>query len=98
MQIQKNITIRQEIFDMTRHYKRFKVSKEARIVSYNPNINRNCENKEWSVEIRYCQYSEHHSTVIGNLTLSDLYRLKRVVNRAIKIVKDPKRHNPTKLW
>ena len=84
---------------MTRHYKKFKVSKEARIVSYNPRLDSNHgENKEWSVEIGYCPYSENITTAISNLTLSDLYRLKRVVNRAIKIVKDPKKHNPTKLW
>ncbi len=84
---------------MIRHYKRFKVSKEARIVSYNPRLGSNhCENKEWAVQIGYCQYSENNTTLMGDLTLSDLYRLKRVVNRAIKIVKDPKKHNPTKFW
>lgn len=81
-----------------RHYKRFSTSKEARQVIYNPTQDHQCEAHEWAVQISLNQVSNHYTDILGYFTLNDLLRLRRVVNRAIKIVKNPKKHNTKRHW
>lgn len=81
-----------------RHYKRFSTSKEARQVIYNPTHNHKCEAHEWAVQISLNQISNNYTDILGYFTLNDLLRLRRVVNRAIKIVNNPKKHNTKRHW
>lgn len=82
-----------------RHYKRFSTSSEARQVIYSPTPHdHNFEIHEWAVQISLNQISNNYTDVLGYFTLNDLLRLRRVVNRAIKVVKNPKKHNTKRHW
>lgn len=72
---------------MIRHYKKFKVvKKKPKVVRYFPDGNRNNENQEWGVEIGVCSVSEKLTLSLGTLTLTDLTRFRRVINRGIRIL------------
>ena len=71
---------------MIRHYKKFKVKKKPEAVRYFPDGNRNHENQEWGVEIVVCRVSENLAESLGILTLTDLIRFRRVINRGIRIL------------
>lgn len=71
---------------MVKHYKKFKVEKKPEIVRYSPDGNRNHENQDWGVEIGICKMSENFTESLGPLTITDLIRLRRVINRGIRIL------------
>lgn len=71
---------------MIRHYKKFKVKKKPEAVRYFPDGNRNHENQEWGVEIGMCRTSENYIESLGPMTLTDLLRLRRVIDRGIRIL------------
>lgn len=71
---------------MVRHYKKFKVKKKPEVVKYFPDGNRNHENQEWGVVIGICMMSENLTENLGPLTLTDLIRFRRVINRGIRIL------------
>ena len=75
---------------MIRHYKKFKVEKKLEPVRYSPDGNRNHENQEWGVEIGICRTSENYTECLGPMTLTDLLRLRRVIDRGIRILRRPK--------
>ena len=75
---------------MIRHYKKFKVEKKPKIVKYFPDGNRSHENQEWGVEIGICRTSENYTESLGHMTLTDLLRLRRVIDRGIRILRRPK--------
>ena len=75
---------------MIRHYKKFKIEKKLEPVRYSPDGNRNHENQEWGVEIGICRNSENYTESIGPMTLTDLIRLRRVIDRGIRILRRPK--------
>ena len=75
---------------MIRHYKKFKVKKKPEAVRYFPDGNHNHENQEWGVEIGMCRTSENYTESLGPLTLTDLLRLRRVIDRGIRILRRPK--------
>lgn len=83
-----------------RHYKRFNIiGREARISKFFPiDGDRSFEAQEWAVQIGINRFSDNYTDCIGPFTLTDLKRLRRVINRAIKIVKNPKKHNPNHRW
>lgn len=72
---------------MIRHYKKFKVEKKLEPVRYSPDGNRNHENQEWGVEIGICRNSENYTESLGPLTLTDLLRLRRIIDRGIRILR-----------
>lgn len=72
---------------MIRHYKKFKVKKKPEAVRYFPDENRNHENQEWGVEIGMCRTSENYTESLGPMTLTDLLRLRRVIDRGIRILR-----------
>lgn len=75
---------------MIRHYKKFKIEKKLELVRYSPDGNRNHENQEWGVEIGICRISENYTESLGPLTLTDLLRLRRVIDRGIRILRRTK--------
>lgn len=75
---------------MIRHYKKFKIEKKLEPVRYSPDGNRNHENQEWGVEIGICRISENYTESLGPLTLTDLLRLRRVIDRGIRILRRTK--------
>ena len=75
---------------MIRHYKKFKVKKKPEAVRYFPDGNRNHENQEWGVEIGMCRTSENYTELLGPMTLTDLLRLRRVIDRGIRILRRTK--------
>lgn len=75
-----------------RHIKKFIVSNKAEPVHFFVDDNSRHEVQDWAVEIGICNFNNRVTNIIGKLTLSDLIRLRRVVNRAIKIVSNPKNH------
>lgn len=75
---------------MIRHYKKFKIGKKLEPVRYSPDGNRNHENQEWGVEIGICRTSENYTESLGPMTLTDLLRLRRVIDRGIRILRRPK--------
>lgn len=83
-----------------RHIKKFQImDNEAIVVRHFPiEDNRSFEAQEWGVKIGINETSLQYTTVIGPLTLTDLLRLRRVVNRAIKVVQNPKKHNKERHW
>ena len=74
---------------MIRHYKKFKIEKKLEPVRYSPDGNRNHENQEWGVEIGIC-ITENYTESLGPLTLTDLLRLRRVIDRGIRILRRTK--------
>ena len=75
---------------MIRHYKKFKIKKKLEPVRYSPDGNRNHENQEWGVEIGMCRTSENYTESLGPMTLNDLLRLRRVIDRGIRILRRTK--------
>lgn len=71
---------------------------EARITRYHPDGDHNHEANEWSVEIGLNRFSVNDTQCIGPFTLDDLLRLRRVINRAIKLVQNPKKYNTKRTW
>lgn len=102
MLTQKNENIPQEIFDMKhtynlRFHKRFNiVHGEARIVKHFPLGCKNFEAKEWAVKLNI--EATESNTLVGPFTLTDLIRLRRVINRSIKIIQNKDKHNTKLLW
>lgn len=102
MLTQKNENILQEIFDMKytynlRFHKRFNiVGSEARMIKHFPTGCKNFEAREWAVKLNI--EAAEGNTLIGPFTLTDLIRLKRVINRSIKIVQNKDKHNTKLLW
>lgn len=74
---------------MIRHYKKFKIEKKLEPVRYSPDGNRNHENQEWGVEIGMC-ITENYTVLSGPMTLTDLLRLRRVIDRGIRILRRTK--------
>lgn len=75
---------------MIRHYKKFKVEKKLEPVRYSPDGNRSHEIQEWGVNIGMCRTSENYTESLGPMTLTDLLRLRRVIDRGIRILRRPK--------
>ena len=75
---------------MIRHYKKFKIEKKLEPVRYSPDGNRNHENQEWGVEIGMCRTSENYTESLGPMTLTDLLRLRRVIDRGVRILRRTK--------
>ena len=75
---------------MIRHFKKFKIGKKLEPVRYSPDGNRNNENQEWGVEIGMCRTSENYTESLGPMTLTDLLRLRRVIDRGIRILRRTK--------
>lgn len=73
---------------MIRHIKGIKLGKKAKHITYSPDGNPCHEVREWAVHIGLTNIYD----TVGAFTYSDLLRLRRVVNRAIKIVQNPKKH------
>ncbi len=71
---------------MIRHYKKFKIGKKPKVVRYFPDGNHNHENPEWGIDIGICRMSENLTESLGDLTLTDLIRFRRVINRGIRIL------------
>lgn len=88
-----------KVYNMRRH-KRFKIiGREARISRFFPiNGDRSFEAQEWAVQIGINRFSLNDTQCIGPFTLTDLKRLRRVVDRAIKIVQNKKKHNTNRHW
>ncbi len=74
---------------MIRHYKKFKIEKKLEPVRYSPDGNRNHENQEWGVNIGIC-ITENYTKLLGTMTLTDLLRLRRVIDRGIRILRRTK--------
>ena len=74
---------------MIRHYKKFKIEKKLEPVRYSPDGNRNHENQEWGVNIGTC-ITENYTVLLGPMTLTDLLRLRRVIDRGIRILRRTK--------
>ena len=104
MQILRNVNILLEIFNMKvynmRHHKSFSIiDREARISKFFPiDGDRSFEANEWTVQIGINRFYNNYTQCIGPFTLTDLKRLRRVIKRAIKIVENPKKHNPNSHW
>lgn len=83
-----------------RRHRRFKIiDREAKISKFFPiDGDRSFEANEWAVEIGINRFSLSDTQCIGPFTLTDLKRLRRVIDRAIKIVQNPKKHNNKHLW
>lgn len=83
-----------------RRYKRFKIiDREARISKFFPiDGDRSFEAQEWTVQIGINRFSLNDTQCIGPFTLTDLNRLRRVIDRAIKIVQNKKKHNTKRHW
>ena len=75
---------------MIRHYKKFKIEKKLEQVRYSPDGNRSHEIKEWGVNIGICRTSENYTECLGPMTLTDLLRLRRVIDRGIRILRRTK--------
>ena len=75
---------------MIRHYKKFKVKKKPEAVRYFPDGNRSHEIQEWGVNIGICRTSENYTESLGPMTLTDLLRLRRVIDRGIRILRRTK--------
>lgn len=75
---------------MIRHYKKFKIDMKLKQVRYSPDGNRSHEIQEWGVNIGMCRTSENHTECLGPMTLTDLLRLRRVIDRGIRILRRPK--------
>ena len=75
---------------MIKHYKKFKIEKKLEPVRYSPDGNRSHEIQEWGVNIGICRTSENYPESIGPMTLTDLIRLRRVIDRGIRILMRPK--------
>ena len=88
-----------KVYNM-RHFKGFKIiDREARITSHYPIEGNKCfVAKEWSVMIGLNRFYNNYTQCIGPFTLTDLKRLRRVIDRAINIVENPKKHNTNRHW
>lgn len=77
-----------------RHFEKIKVSKKAKPISYYLDGNIRHGVREWAVTISITSKKGNGTSTTDNkdFTYNDLLRLRRVVNRAIKIVKNPKKH------
>ena len=75
---------------MIRHYKKFKIEKKLEQVRYSPDGNRSHEIQEWGVNIGICITSENYTSCLGPMTLTDLLRLRRVIDRGIRILRRTK--------
>lgn len=83
-----------------RRHRRFKIiDREAKISKFFPiDGDRSFEAQEWAVEIGINRFSLSDTQCIGPFTLTDLRRLRRVIDRAIKVVQNPKKHNHKHIW
>ena len=75
---------------MIRHYKEFKIEKKLEPVRYSPDGNRSHGIQEWGVNIGICRTSENYTECLGPMTLTDLLRLRRVIDRGIRILRRTK--------
>lgn len=79
-----------------RHLHKISFSKPE-VVRWHPQPSEKLEIQDWGVELRFTRkigVNGCHTNVESPLIISDLKRLRRVINRAIKVLKNHGKNNP----